>query len=242
MAQVKPKKEKLSRLLASSGTASRRKSEELIVNGHVKINRSIVTDVNVHVDPDKDQIYIQGRLINLKEQPKLYFVLHKPVGYICSNRRISPKDKLVVEFFRERTERLFTVGRLDKDTSGLIIVTSDGEFSQKVIHPSFNIHKEYLVKVSQDVTHEHLIKLSEGTEVEGVHVKPIRVTKVRRGTIKIVVSEGKKREVRLLAAAAGLELLELKRIRIGSLVLGTLRSGHWREMTEKERLSLLRII
>lgn len=114
-------------------------------------------------------------------------------------------------------------------------MTNDGQFANRVIHPSFDLHKEYLVKTGSEVEAEHLIAISNGTLVEGVFVKPIRVVKVRRGTLKVVIGEGKKREVRLLLQAAGLDVKELTRIRIGGLHLGPLPLGSWRQMSDKEK-------
>jgi 23S rRNA pseudouridine2605 synthase len=121
----------------------------------------------------------------------------------------------------------------------LIIVTNDGEFANRLMHPSANIQREYLAKTLSDITHEHLVAISEGTMVEDVWVKPIRVKKVRKGTVKVVVGEGRKREVRLLLKAAGLEVRELTRIRIGGLLLGKLPLGACRILTEREREALL---
>jgi 23S rRNA pseudouridine2605 synthase len=140
----------------------------------------------------------------------------------------------VLNLFPNEKRRLFTVGRLDRDSIGLILVTNDGDFSNRIIHPSYGIQKEYLVKVNREVTHDHLVRMSEGIEIEDAFVKPIRVRKVRRGTIKVTVAEGKKHEVRLLVSAAGLEVKELKRIRIGDLHLGMLPTGNWRPLTKKE--------
>jgi 23S rRNA pseudouridine2605 synthase len=161
-------------------------------------------------------------------------MLNKPVGYVCSAARGS-HSKIVLDLFQEEGHRLFTVGRLDKDTEGLLLVTNDGHFANEVIHPSANIQKEYLAKTSQEITHEHLVAISNGTLVEGVFVKPLRVSKVRRGTLKVTIAEGKKREVRILLEAAGLEVQALKRIRLGGLHLGELPVGSWRPLTEKEK-------
>src|SRR5262249_53449817 len=140
------------------------------------------------------------------------------------------KSRLVLDLFEGVSKRLFTVGRLDKETTGLLIVTNDGTFANQVIHPSSNIHREYVAKTGQEITDQHLKTLSHGIEVEGCFVKPLKVRKVRRGTVKIIVGEGKKREVRALLEAVGLEVKELKRVRIGGLTLGTLPIGAWRTL------------
>lgn len=226
------KKNRLSKFLAASGVASRRASEELIFAGKVKVNGVVVKVPQTMVD-EKDLIVINDGRIT-KEDTKVYYILNKPVGYICTNLR-TKNTKVVLDLFEGVKERLFTVGRLDKDTDGLLIVTNDGHFANKVIHPSKNIQKEYVVKTNSEITNDHLIAISSGTLVEGSFVKPIRVTKVRKGTIKIIIGEGKKREVRMILEAAGLAVNALTRIRIGGLLLGKLEVGKFREMTETEK-------
>ncbi|MCB1106864.1 MAG: rRNA pseudouridine synthase [Chlamydiia bacterium] len=224
---------RLSKILAKAGIASRRSCEALIFEGKVRVNREIVTLPQTFVYPMKDKIFIDDKQIELKDE-KVYYLLNKPKGFICSNKRIGEK-KLVIDLFSKVKNRLFTIGRLDRDTTGLLLVTNDGDFAQKVIHPSNNLSKEYLVKTEQEITHTHLTALSKGTLIEGKWIRPSKVTKVRRGTIKIVVKEGKKREVRLMVQNAGLKLLSLSRIRIGGLRMGPLQEGEWRELSEKER-------
>lgn len=186
------------------------------------------------VDFSRDVIAVDGKKI--KRESKVYYVLHKPVGFTCTN---APGKKRAIDLLGETPQRLYTVGRLDRDTSGLIIVTNDGDFANNVMHPSKRIPKEYLVKVDKEVQHEHLVTISEGMWVEGAYVKPLSVVKVRRGTMKVIICDGRKREVRRLMEKAGLITRELKRIRIGGVVLGTLPEGHFRELSEKERLAIL---
>jgi 23S rRNA pseudouridine2605 synthase len=228
--------QRLSKELAAAGIASRRACEELIFNGHVKVNGAVVLTPQTKVDINSDRIEVDGKSLNRVEE-KVYYLLNKPRGYVCSSKRIK-KDRIVLDLFEDVSLRIFTVGRLDKDTEGLLIVTNDGHFSNQVIHPSANISKEYLVKTDKEIGPEHLMAISNGTLVEGVFVKPLKVEKVRRGTIKVTVSEGKKREVRALLEAAALEVRELTRIRVGGLNLGPLPVGTWRVLTEKERQSI----
>lgn len=225
-------KKRLSKFLAGAGVASRRACEEIIFAGRVTVNNVVASEPQTLVD-ERDQISVDGHPLN-KVEEKVYYILNKPAGYICTAKKMGSK-KIVLDLFHEVPYRLFTVGRLDKETEGLLIVTNDGHFANKVIHPSSCIHKEYLAKTDAEITADHLTAISSGTLVEGVFVKPVRVTKVRRGTVKIAVSEGKKREVRTLLEAAGLKVLELIRIRIGGLQLGQLEPGSWRVMTEKEK-------
>lgn len=226
-------KKRLSKVLAAAGVASRRACEELIFAGKVEVNGKEVLVPQTLVSSEKDHITVNGEAIK-DEQEKVYFILNKPSGYICSTKRIGSK-KMVVDLFAHLPYRLFTVGRLDRDTTGLIIVTNDGLFAQKVIHPSSDVVKEYLVKTTQEITHEHLVSISKGTFIEGSWIRPASVTKVRRGTVKVGVKEGKKREVRILIQNAGLDLVSLERIRIGKLLLGPLDEGAFRPMTEKEK-------
>lgn len=226
-------KQRLSKVLAAAGIASRRACEELIFKGVVQVNGSVIKIPQTMVDPVVDILTVNNLPLPLKQE-NVYYILNKPPGFICSTKGNS-QSKLILDFFEEEGHRLFTVGRLDKDTQGLILVTNDGHFAQKVIHPSSNIQKEYLVKTDQEISHEHLVAISQGTLVEGSFVKPIRVEKIRRGTIKIVIGEGKKREVRMLLDAAGLKVLELTRIRLGNLRLGKLALGSWRHLTEREK-------
>lgn len=229
-------KKRLSKALAASGVASRRQAEELIFAGKVSVNGTIIKVPQTLVSVKHDTICVDNLKV-AREERKLYFLLNKPKGFICSNARVGTK-KIVRDLFGAVPERLFTVGRLDRETTGLLIVTNDGHFANKVIHPSANITKEYLVKTQNEPFYEQLVQISEGLDIDGDFVKPIKVTKVRKGTIKIVIKEGKKREVRLLVQKAGLEVLELKRIRIGGLLLGSIPEGSYREMTESEKQSI----
>lgn len=224
---------RLSKALAAAGIASRRACEELITAGRVKVNGQVVRIPQTLVDWDRDKIMVNGKQVS-QEEEKVYFLVHKPVGYLCTNVRQKGGAKVVIDLLKHLPHRLFTVGRLDQETSGLIVVTNDGQFANRIIHPSHNVSKEYLVKTSQEITDEHLKVISSGMMIEGAHVKPIAVRKVRRGTLKVTVGEGKKHEVRLLLAHAGLTVRELCRIRLGPLTLSTLPLGEYRPLSTKE--------
>lgn len=223
--------QRLSKVMAACGVAARRKCEELIFAGKVTVNGEKILVPQTLVDPSKDKIVVEGKVVHLQKS-KVYYMLNKPFGLLCTSKEVA-KDKSVLHLFEDEL-RLFTVGRLDKDTTGLLLVTNDGHFANSVIHPSKNISKEYLAKTDKEITDEHLKALSSGGLVEGTWIKPISVSKVRHGTLKMAVSEGKKREVRCLLEYVGLKVLELKRIRIGPLVLGTLPEGEYRPLTPAE--------
>lgn len=223
--------QRLSKILAERGISSRRGAEKIIEEKRVRVNGVLIKKPLFFVDEENDRITVDDNPIPSKEK-KMYLLLNKPKGYLCTNELINKKR--VIDLFRELPYRLFTVGRLDKETSGLLIVTNDGIFANKIMHPSSNIEKEYLAKVANEISHEDLIKISEGTYVEGSFVKPAFVKKVRRGTLKVIVKEGKKHEVRLLIQNTGLKILELKRIRIGPLLLGKMKEGTYRPLKQQE--------
>ncbi|KAM3230519.1 hypothetical protein ACQJBY_060975 [Aegilops geniculata] len=221
--------QRLAKVLAAAGVASRRTSEELIFQGKVTVNGSVCTAPQTKVDISKDSIYVNGNRISKKLPPKLYFAVNKPKGYICS----SGEEKSVISLLNDYLKgwnklqpgvpkpRLFTVGRLDVATTGLIIVTNDGEFAQKVSHPSSNITKEYVVTIDGAVHKKHLVAISGGTVIDGVKVVPDLVEPLdaqadtKRTRLKIVVHEGRNHEVRELVQNAGLKVYALKRVRIG---------------------------
>lgn len=226
-------KKRLSKALAAAGIGSRRAAEEMIRKGNVTVNGEKTLLPQTLIDWTQDVIYVNKRKVS-QEDSKVYYMLHKPKGWVCSSQPIGNK-KLVIDLFAPIKKRLFTIGRLDRDTTGLLLVSNDGHFAQRVIHPSANLSKEYLIKTREEISHRHLEKISQGACIEGQWVKPKKVVKMRRGTMKITVKEGKKREVRLFVQKAGLTLLSLKRIRIGGLTLRDLPEGQWKEMTQKER-------
>uniref|UniRef100_A0A0D9Z271 RNA-binding S4 domain-containing protein n=1 Tax=Oryza glumipatula TaxID=40148 RepID=A0A0D9Z271_9ORYZ len=221
--------QRLAKVLAAAGVASRRTCEELIFQGKVTVNGSVCTAPQTKVDISKDSIYVNGNRISKKLPPKLYFAVNKPKGYICS----CGEPKSIISLFDDYLKgwnkiqpgvpkpRLFTVGRLDVATSGLIIITNDGEFAQKLSHPSSNIMKEYVVTIDGPVHRNHLIAISEGTKIDGVKcipdlVEPLDVqSNTKRTRIRIAVHEGRNHEVRELVQNAGLEVYALKRVRIG---------------------------
>ena len=225
-------KKRLSKALAAAGLASRRACEEVIFAGRVKVNGQVVKIPQTLVDWDTDRITVDEAGVKA-EQKKVYYMLNKPVGYLCTSTRPGKKP-IVLDLF-DSQERLFTIGRLDRETEGLLLVTNDGHFANKVIHPSSDVIKEYVVKTAQEIEPEHLEILSEGARVDEKWVRPVSVHKVRRGTFRICVKEGRKHEVRIISERAKLRVVELRRVRIGSLVLGTLESGQYRTLTERDK-------
>lgn len=225
---------RLSKALAAAGIASRRASEELIFAGRVSVNGKVALLPQTMVQWDRDEIRVDGKLVS-GEESKISYLLNKPVGYLCSNQPIKAGDRLVIELFPAEERRLFTVGRLDRDTTGLLIVTNDGDLANSIIHPSSNIEKEYVVTSAELIERAHILRLRKGALVEDCFVKPTQVRQLGKRRVSIVVKEGKKREVRRMAAAAGLTVDALQRIRIGGLNLPDLAVGAYRLLTDAER-------
>lgn len=226
--------QRLSKVLARHGVASRRACEKLIFSRRVKVNGKVITEPQTSVNTAVDTILLDNKPLTPSCPSLTYLMFHKPRGFVCSHNKESHK-KVIYDLFGEQPSRLFSAGRLDKETTGLLIVTSDGVFAHQVMHPSSNILKEYIVKTGQEILDAHLKIIKEGCSVEGAWVVPHKVVKVRRGTLKVVVSEGRKREVRALVENAQLRIQHLKRVAIGNLRLGTLQEGHYRPLTEHEK-------
>lgn len=224
------KKNRLSKILSQAGFASRRKCEELIFSGRVQVNGEVVTKPQHLTDPLKDQVFVDGKKMKGLE-PKVYYLINKPRGYVCSNEE--RYTYRVIDLFPKK-HRLFTVGRLDKESCGLLIVTNDGSLSHQVMHPSFEVQKEYLVKTNFEVSVEDLEIMRLGITIDTAFVKPLKVQKVRKNTVKITLKEGKKHEVRKLVGQTGLEVKELTRIRIGNLHLGNLEPGQFKQVSLNE--------
>lgn len=227
-------KQRLSKVLAAAGVASRRACEELIFAKRVRVNGKTALLPQFLVDAEQDAITVDGETIKTGQE-RVYYLLNKPVGYLCSNKRLTPGQRLVTDLVPHDQHRLFTVGRLDKETEGLLIITNDGAFAHRAMHPSSNITREYIAKTDNEITAQHLKDISAGTWVGGAFVKPATVQKMRRGTLKVTVKEGRKHEVRLLVQAAGLKVKNLSRVRFGGLLLGKLPVGAYRPLGRNER-------
>ncbi|MBM3195618.1 MAG: rRNA pseudouridine synthase [Chlamydiae bacterium] len=228
--------QRLNTFVARFLPTSRRKAEELIFNGVVEVNGIIQKEPFFRVEP-KDKVLVNNQLVKSRKQT-LYYALNKPRGFVCSERRFK-QERLVTDLFPQTEGRLFTIGRLDKDSEGLILVTNDGAFANEVSSPKSGVEKEYVVKTVQEISHEHLVQLSKGGFVEGCYVRPKSVTKIRKGTTKVILKEGRKREIRVLFEKSGLEIVELKRVRIGNLQLGSLQTGQFKELLESEKLAII---
>ena len=233
---MKTKLMRLQKFLANSGIDSRRKCENLIQEGHVRVNGKVVTELGFKIDPDKDRVNFDGK--SLKPVRKFRTImLNKPRGYECTT---AANTKNIYELLKNIRERLVPAGRLDKISEGLLILSNDTRLIQKLTHPSFLCQKIYRVMVSGDLTPDMMQHLRDGVDIGDYVTRPAKVTFLRMGEkpgrklLEFVLTEGKKRQIRLMCDAVGLEVHRLTRIQINGLLLRDLTPGHWKDLTEKE--------
>ena len=231
--------ERLQKYLAACGVASRRKSEELIVNGHVSVNDVIVTELGSQVG-NNDVVKVDGVVISKEEH--VYYVLNKPVGYITTVKDEKNRPT-VLDLFEEndKKNRIYPVGRLDFDTAGVLLVTNDGEFSNKLTKANFEIEKEYVARVEGIVTKLEVLELKKGVTLKtGYTTKPCKARKVsidkRNNTtlLNIIIHEGKNHQVRLMCEAIGHKVTKLTRVRVGNITLEGIPKGCYRKLKINE--------
>lgn len=233
--------ERLQKIISAAGITSRRASEELIVNGQVTINGVVVTELGTKADPAKDKITVNGKLLQVSEQ-RLYILLNKPAGYMTTLD--DPEGRpLVTELLKEKiNERVYPVGRLDYNTEGLLLLTNDGEWANRLMHPRHEIDKEYHVRVRGKAHNSQLNQLAAGVVIDEKPTAPATVKLIKEGEqndwLSITIHEGRNRQIRRMCEAVSLSVVRLKRVRYGSLVLGNLRSGEFRFLTEAEARQL----
>lgn len=230
---------RLQKILAEYGIASRRKAEELIREGRVTVNGQ-VAQLGQKADPERDYIKVDGKLL-IKPEPKVYYAFYKPRKVITS--LIDPQGRPTVKDFLKGIKfRVYPVGRLDFDSEGLILLTNDGELAYRVMHPSSEIEKTYLVKVDGLIEPETIEKLRKGVKIEGRLAVPVSVHLVRRlkanSWIKITLHEGKKRQIRKMLEKVGHPVIRLIRVAIDGVKLGQLKPGQYRPLTKEELQTL----
>ena len=238
------KMERLQKILAQAGVASRRKCEDLIVAGKVEVNGEVVTTLGTKADPAQDIITVSGKPIH--NEKKVYIVMNKPKGVITSASDPEGR-KIVSDYLRDVKERVYPVGRLDYDTEGLIILTNDGEFANLLTHPKHHVPKTYMATVKGVPHGSDLDKLKAGIMLEDgmtapaeVEYKDIDTTK-KESTISITIYEGRNRQVRRMFEAISHPVIKLKRIAFGDLLLQNLKRGLFRHLTKKEIEDLMKL-
>lgn len=226
---------RLNKYIAQRGIASRRKADDLIANGNVKINGKPMNQLGYDVK-EGDKVQVNG--VTLGESEKLvYYIMNKPVGYITSVKDEEGRP-VVMDLLTDVPARVFPIGRLDYDTSGLLILTNDGDLSQRIGHPKHLIPKTYEALVAGHLSRERIRWLKKGVDIDGYITKPAQLEIVKEGAkaslVRLTIHEGKNRQVRKMFKAVGNPVIELQRISIGDLRLGRLMDGHYRRMTANE--------
>lgn len=230
---------RLQAFLAHCGVASRRASEKIILDGRVSVNGNIVSELGTKVTA-KDEVLVDGKKVTLEEK-KLYILLNKPQGYVCTQSDEKGRPVAVDLLKAKYTERLYNVGRLDMFSRGAIIFTNDGDFAARLSHPSSEIEKEYLVETSYPLPEGLDVRFSKGVRVDGVFYRAKYTKILNTHKMKVVLVEGKNREIRRVFQDAGAAIRSLQRVRIGNVILDSLKEGEFRELTESEVDGLLKL-
>lgn len=235
---------RLQKFIADCGVVSRRKAEEYIRDGRVKVNDEVVTEMGIKVDPSKDIVQVDDMVVEMTDQEKVYILLNKPRGYVTTVYDPEGRET-VLDLIKGIPTRIFPVGRLDYLSEGLLILTNDGELTNMIIHPKYEVNKVYEVKVFGRVTEAILKRLKMGERVEGELLKPSYVRIIgelpKKTWIEFRLTEGKNREIRKLCEAVGLTIDKLKRVAIEGLTINHLKPGEYEILSRKELLSKLGI-
>ena len=226
---------RLNKYIASAGLCSRRKADELIKNGNVKVNGAVVSEMGFTVS-EGDIVTVNGKRVE-GDQPKVYVALNKPLGYITSMD--DEKDRATVaDLVSDIPERLFPVGRLDYNTTGLLIMTNDGQLTYSLTHPKHEVGKTYVATVAGVLSDKRLSMLRRGVDIGGFVTSPAKVRIIKQNprstVVEIIIHEGKNRQVRKMFAAVGNKVQSLERVAIGDIRLGRLKEGHYRKLTREE--------
>ena len=233
---------RLQKFLAEAGVASRRACDKLIDEGLVKVNNQVVTTPGLGVDPKKDRIVYKGRPVKLEK--KVYVMVNKPKGYICTNNDEKGRRR-TIDIVKDIPARLYTVGRLDWDVEGLIILTNDGDFAYKLTHPKHHVPKTYVVRIKGAIESKDVAKIFSGIYIDGKKTKPAKaeILKTSRQTshVRLTLFEGKKREIKRMFFQLGYRVYHIKRISINGLKLGNLQPGRYRNLRDYEIKRLMRL-
>jgi 23S rRNA pseudouridine2605 synthase len=235
-----PTRLRLQKVLADAGVASRRAAERLITAGRVSVNGVTITTLGATADPDSDEVCLDGEALT-RRSSHIYVALNKPLGYVTTAS--DERGRLTaLDLVRDVPARLFPVGRLDRDSEGLLLLTTDGALTERLTHPRHEIEKEYMALVDQEPSPDALAALATGIALDGRPTAPAgvrRLDRTRAGVwLRLTLHEGRKRQVRRMCAAVGLQVRRLLRVRVGPVLLGELRAGAYRPLTAAELRAL----
>lgn len=227
--------QRIQKILAQMGVASRRKAEELIIEGRVTVNGKVAA-VGMKADPARDHIKVDGKLL-IKPEPRIYLIFNKPSGVVTSLSE--PEGRTTVkDFLKGIKYRVFPVGRLDYNSEGLLLITNDGDFAHRILHPSKKIPKTYAIKVEGIIDEDAIEKLRRGVRLEDGLTAPAKAKRIRKSEnnswVEITIYEGRKRQVRRMLEKVGYPVIKLRRTAIGGLKLGDLKPGEMRHLTNEE--------
>lgn len=229
---------RLNKFLAQNGIASRRGADALIAGGHVTVDGQLVTELGRRVDPERQRVEVDGVVLRARGERLAYYLLNKPAGVVCTNDPRENRPRAVDLITDKEKGRIYTVGRLDEDTEGLVILTNDGEFANRISHPRYGVKKTYWVDVRGRVLDEAIDEMRKGVRLSDGWCAFERVEVLKRGPSRsillVTLSEGKNREVRRVLAALALPVRTLRRVEIGPLSDRRLKTGHWRRLTRAE--------
>ncbi|MBR0289053.1 MAG: rRNA pseudouridine synthase [Selenomonadaceae bacterium] len=225
--------ERLQKLIARAGICSRREAEKLILDGKVSVDGKIIRELGAKADPSKNKIRVDGKILRFNTE-KIYLLLNKPRGYV-STVKDERGRKTVLDLLGENfSERVYPVGRLDLNSEGLLILTNDGDLTNALIHPRFEVEKTYRAKISGDLTEEKLDKLRAGIELDDGLTAPAEIYLLDKDFVEITIHEGRNRQVRRMFAAIGCDVKRLRRIKFAGLTLEGLKVGEFRNLTAEE--------
>ncbi|THB75502.1 MAG: rRNA pseudouridine synthase [Desulfobulbaceae bacterium] len=228
---------RLQKYLAECGISSRRRAEELIKTGRVSVDGTVITEMGVKIDPDTQSVHCDGRLVTPPESKKRYYLLNKPSGFVTTLS--DPQGRpIVTSLLKGVKDRVYPVGRLDLDTEGALILTNDGELTNRILHPRFETNKTYEATVKGQPARKKIHQLEQGIIIDGQKTWPAKIRFIKKkeqSTLyRVVIHEGRKRQIRKMFQAIGHPVIHLKRIAYGKLTLGSLKTGDFRPLEPAE--------
>jgi len=226
---------RIAKFLAAAGVDSRRKCDKLVRNGLVTVNGKVNTDLTISIAPEQDEVRVDGQRVEIP-RTKVYIVLNKPPGILTTVR--DEKGRTTVRDLVPVSERVFPVGRLDGDSTGLLLLTNDGDLAHRCTHPRFGVRKTYVARLNNRITEKELRRLRQGIRLQDGPTAPAEARKLNTDTVELIIHEGRNKQVKRMFRKLGYKVRELHRVAYGPVLLGRLKDGHWRKLKPVEIKSL----